>query len=188
MIRSSPTVPFGRFDASWPAASRTGLLAEPVATALGQWGDAGLAESVLVVDTDPELADTAAFSAAYDVPLDVSANCVVIAAKRGGAVTHAACVALASTRVDVNSAVRKHLGARKASFAPMDTAVAETGMEYGGITPVGLPEGWPLLVDEAVASAPYVLIGSGKRRSKLILPGALLARLPNAEVVAGLAC
>ncbi|WP_367137273.1 MULTISPECIES: YbaK/EbsC family protein [Streptomyces] len=187
MIHSSPTVPFGRFDASWPAASRPDLLAEPVATALGQWGGTGLAESVLVVDTDPEVADTAAFSAAYDVPLDVSANCVVIAAKRGGVVTHAACVALATTRVDVNSAVRKHFGARKASFAPMDTAVAETGMEYGGITPVGLPEGWPLLVDEAVAAAPFVLIGSGKRRSKLILPGALLARLPNAEVVAGLA-
>ncbi|WP_424893565.1 YbaK/EbsC family protein [Streptomyces sp. XH2] len=188
MISSSPTVPFGRFDASWPAASRPDLVADPVAAALGKWDDdAGPVESVLVVDTDPEVADTAAFSAAYDVPLDVSANCVVIAAKRGGAVTHAACVALATTRVDVNSAVRKRLGARKASFAPMDTAVAETGMEYGGITPVGLPEGWPLLVDEAVAAAPYVLIGSGKRRSKLILPGALLARLPNAEVVTGLA-
>ncbi len=82
VIRSSPTVPFGRFDASWPAASRPDLLAEPVVTALGQWGDAALAESVLVVDTDPEVADTAAFSAAYDVPLDVSANCVVWTSRR----------------------------------------------------------------------------------------------------------
>ncbi|MEU1820455.1 YbaK/EbsC family protein [Streptomyces roseifaciens] len=186
-MRSSPTAPFGRFDACWPAVSRPDLLAKPVAIALEKCGDAGLVESVLVVDTDPEVADTAAFSEAYDVPLDLSANCVVIAAKRGQAVTHAACVALANTRVDVNSAVRKRLGARKASFAPMDTAVAETGMEYGGITPVGLPEDWPLLVDEAVAAAPYVLVGSGVRRSKLILPGALLARLPHAEVAAGLA-
>ncbi|MFI1968319.1 YbaK/EbsC family protein [Streptomyces cinnamoneus] len=187
MIRSPQAAPFGRFDESWPAVNRPELLAEPVAAALGQWVGAGPVESVLVVDTDPEVADTAAFSAAYDVPLDVSANCVVIAAKRGQEVTYAACVALATTRVDVNSAVRKRLGARKASFAPMDTAVAETGMEYGGITPVGLPKDWPLLVDEAVASAPYVLVGSGRRRSKLILPGAFLGQLPNAEVAAGLA-
>ncbi|MDT7653194.1 MAG: hypothetical protein QOI36_4600, partial [Pseudonocardiales bacterium] len=70
--------------------------------------------------------------------------------------------------------------------APMDDAVAITGMEYGGITPVGLPEGWPLLVDAAVAAAPAVVIGSGVRHSKLALPGALAARLPGAEVVDGL--
>ncbi|MEV4433080.1 YbaK/EbsC family protein [Streptomyces sp. NPDC049585] len=186
-MRPSPTTPFGRFEKAWPATDRTDLLAAPVAAALRQWDDAATPDSVLVVDTDPEVADTADFSAAYDVPLDVSANCVVIAARRGQDVTYAACVALATTRVDVNSVVRKRLGARKASFAPMDAAVAHTGMEYGGITPVGLPQGWPLLVDAAVAAAPYVLIGSGLRRSKLILPGALLARLPHAEVVTALA-
>ncbi|GHF71163.1 hypothetical protein GCM10010218_60630 [Streptomyces mashuensis] len=167
--------------------SRPELLAGPVAAALGRWGGTGPGGSVLVVDTDPAVADTAAFSDTYGVPLDVSANCVVVAARRGEKVTYAACVALATTRVDVNSVVRKRLGARKASFAPMETAVAETGMEYGGITPVGLPDGWPLLLDEAVVATPSVLIGSGLRRSKLILPGAALAGLPNAEVVTGLA-
>ena len=94
---------------------------------------------------------------------------------------------LATTRADVNGLVRKRLNARKASFAPMDDAVALTGMEYGGITPIGLPEDWPLLVDAAVAAAPAVVIGSGVRHSKLALPGALAARLPGAEVVEGLA-
>ncbi|WKK27050.1 YbaK/EbsC family protein [Streptomyces olivoreticuli] len=188
MIQPSSTAPpFGRFEEAWPAATRPGLLPEPVAAALEQWRGSASLDSVLVVDTDPEVADTAAFCAAYDVPLDASANCVVIAAKRGQDVTYAACVALATTRVDVNKAVRKHLGARKASFAPMDIAVTETGMEYGGISPVGLPQGWPLLIDEAVAAAPHVLVGSGRRRGKLILPGGLLSQLPNAEVVAGLA-
>jgi prolyl-tRNA editing enzyme YbaK/EbsC (Cys-tRNA(Pro) deacylase) len=93
---------------------------------------------------------------------------------------------LASTRADVNGLVRRRLAARKASFAPMDDAVALTGMEYGGITPVGLPEDWPVLVDTAVAAAPAVVIGSGVRHSKLAIPGELAARLPGAEVTEGL--
>lgn len=158
-----------------------------MADALENWDDREAARSVLYVDTDPEKADTAVFCETYDVPPEVSANCVVVAAKRGGETTLAACLALAHTRVDVNKAVRRHLEARKASFAPVDTAVAQSGMEYGGITPVGLPAGWPLLVDAAVAAAPYVLVGSGRRRGKLIVPGRVLAGLPGAEVLAELA-
>ena len=94
---------------------------------------------------------------------------------------------LASTRADVNGVVRRRIDARKASFAPMDDAVALTGMDYGGITPIGLPAEWPVLVDAAVAAAPAVVIGSGIRGSKLALPGELAARLPGAEVIEGLA-
>jgi prolyl-tRNA editing enzyme YbaK/EbsC (Cys-tRNA(Pro) deacylase) len=136
---------------------------------------------------DPALADTAAFCEAYDVPLDVSANCVVVAAKRGGETRLVACVALATTRVDVNGFVRRHLDARKVSFAPMDLAVAESAMEYGGITPFGLPASWPVLVDAAVVAVPHVVVGSGIRGSKLVVPGPALAALPTAEVLAGLA-
>jgi prolyl-tRNA editing enzyme YbaK/EbsC (Cys-tRNA(Pro) deacylase) len=82
--------------------------------------------------------------------------------------------------------VRNRLGARKASFAPVDDALAATGMEYGGITPIGLPPSWPLLIDSAVVQQPYVIIGSGIRGSKLLVPGPLLARLPAAEVIEGL--
>lgn len=178
--------PFGDFATVRRAVDVQEQLVGPVADALKSW-EARAAESVLYVDTDPDKADTAVFSAAYDVPLDVSANCVVVAAKRGGTTTLAACLALAGTRVDVNTAVRKHLDARKASFAPMDTAVAESGMEYGGITPVGLPAAWPLLIDAAVAEAPFVLVGSGRRRGKLILPGWAVAALPGAQLLPGLA-
>jgi len=95
-------------------------------------------------------------------------------------------VILATTRADVNNVARRELDVRKASFAPMDIAVAESGMEYGGITPLGLP-GWPVLVDAAVADTPYVVIGSGVRHSKLVLPAKLLASLPGARVIDGLA-
>ena len=169
-----------------PALARPDLLATPVAAALKALDPADAA-LVGVAEIDPSLADTAAFCAAYGSPVDGSANCVVVAGRRGETVRYAACLVLATTRADVNGLVRRRLDARKASFAPMDDAVALTGMEYGGITPLGLPDGWPLLVDAAVAAAPAVVVGSGLRASKLALPGALVARLPGAEVVEGLA-
>ena len=135
-----------------PALSHPELLAKPVAVALAEW-DAGHAGQVEVAEIDPELADTAAFCEQYDIPLEKSANCVVIAAKRRGDTTFAACLVTAVTRADVNGAVRQRLGARKASFAPVADALAATGMEYGGITPIGLPASWPILIDSAVDPA-----------------------------------
>jgi prolyl-tRNA editing enzyme YbaK/EbsC (Cys-tRNA(Pro) deacylase) len=168
-----------------PALDRPDLLADPVALALKTL-DPAEAALVGVAEIDPGLADTAEFCAAYSAPLDGSANCVVVAGRRGELTRYAACLVLATTRADVNGLVRKRIDARKASFAPMDDAVALTGMEYGGITPVGLPEDWPVLVDAAVAAAPAIVIGSGVRHSKLALPGHLAARLPGAEVLEGL--
>lgn len=170
----------------FPAAERPDLLAPPVAAAIAAWRGPVPLEELSVIEIDPRLADTAAFCQRYGFSLDESANCVVVAARRGGETRLAACVVLASTRADVNGLVRRHLGARRASFAPMEVAVAATGMEYGGITPVGLPPEWPLLVDAAVAKAPRVVVGSGVRRSKLLLPGLAVASLPGAEVLDGL--
>ncbi|GAA1082523.1 YbaK/EbsC family protein [Nocardiopsis composta] len=172
--------------AAVPAAERTDLLAAPVAAGLEDWKAVAAERPPLVAEVDPELSDTAAASEAYGFPMEAGANCIVVTGKRGGEVRTAACVVLATTRLDVNGAVRRRLDVRKASFARQDDAVAATGMEYGGITPVGLPEGWPLLVDAAVAACPLVVVGSGVRRSKLIVPGAALAGLPGAETVDGL--
>jgi prolyl-tRNA editing enzyme YbaK/EbsC (Cys-tRNA(Pro) deacylase) len=168
-----------------PARSRPDLLAAPVVDGLAAWADAP--DDVLVAPIDPDLADTTAFCEAYQVRLDVSANCVVVVGKRGGEARYAACMVLATTRADVNNVVRRHLDVRKASFAPMDDAVALTGMEYGGITPIGLPPDWPILVDARVTGTPYVVIGSGARHSKIVLPGPALATLPGVVVLDGLA-
>jgi prolyl-tRNA editing enzyme YbaK/EbsC (Cys-tRNA(Pro) deacylase) len=170
-----------------PARSRPDLLATPVLAALEKWTGETTVDEILVAPIDPSLADTAAFCAAYEVGLDVSANCVVVSGKREGAVRYAACVVLATTRADVNNVVRRHLDVRKASFASMAEAVELTGMEYGGITPIGLPPDWPVLVDSRVAATPYVIIGSGVRDSKIALPGRALAELPGAQVVEDLA-
>ena len=163
----------------WSAAQdHPELLGEPVALFLSDWEHAG---SVLVAPIDPALADTAAFCEKYDVPLEASANCVIVAGRRGDNVSYAACMILATDRADVNGVVRRRLDARKASFASMDEAVSLTRMDYGGITPLGLPAEWPVLVDDAVGAVPMAVIGSGIRGSKLVLPGELLGALPSAE-------
>jgi Uncharacterized conserved protein len=179
--------PIGHFDHAVPAPDCLDELPRPVADAVRGWGGGTPAEQIVYVDTNPEWADTATFVEHYGKELlERSANCVVVSGRRGAETTLAACVVLSTTRVDVNGAVRRQLGSRKASFAPMDTATGETGMEYGGITPVGLPGDWPVLVDPAVVELPYVLVGSGRRRGKLLLPGKAFAELPNAVVLEGL--
>ena len=169
-----------------PAAARPDLLADPVRAALAALPDDDAARCG-VAGIDPELADTAAFCEAYRSPLGLSANCVVVSGSRSGERRFAACVVLATTRADVNGVVRRRLDVRKASFAPTEEAVELTGMAFGGITPLGLPAAWPVLVDPAVLAAPAVVIGSGLRAGKLVVPGALLGRLPGAEAVEGLA-
>lgn len=167
-----------------PVTDRLGLVADPVRAALES---TPLAPSIEVTEIDPDLADTQALVDATDVLLEESANCILVLGRRGEVERVAAAVVLATTRADVNSTVRKSLDVRKASFMPMDRAVADTGMEFGGITPVGLPAAWPVLVDSRVTDADRVVIGSGLRRSKLRLSGALVAELPGVQVVEGLA-
>ena len=179
-VRSIIVTGPGTLDWTPAAAS---LLADPVAAALAAWART----DVLAAPIDAALADTAAFCKQYGVSMDDSANCVVIAGRRADVTRYAACVVLATTRADVNGVVRKRLDARKASFAPMEDAVALSGMEFGGITPIGLPAGWPVLIDAAVLERETVVIGSGLRRSKIALPAAALAELPGAEVIEGLA-
>jgi prolyl-tRNA editing enzyme YbaK/EbsC (Cys-tRNA(Pro) deacylase) len=169
---------------SLPALDHPELLAPPVAAALAAWPSAA---EVAVVEIDPDLADTAAMSEAYDLPLTTGANCVVIAGSRAGEERVAACVVRADTRADVNNRVRRLLDVRKASFLPMDRAVEESSMEYGGITPLGLPAEWRVLVDPRCLDLEVAIIGAGVRRAKLLVPGRLLGRLPGAEVVPDLA-
>src|SRR3954464_9615681 len=130
-----------------PAQSRADLLVPPLAKALavGAGERASDGDDAMGARNESDLADTAAFCEAYGVQLAESANCVIVAGRRGDVTRYAACVVLATPRADVNGVVRRHLDVRKASFAPMDDAVRLSGMEYGGITPIGLPKDWPVV-------------------------------------------
>lgn len=167
-----------------PVRDRVDLLAQPTAAAVAALSKT---EGVGIAAIDPSLSDTAGFCEHYKIGPELAANCVIVEGKRGEERTLAAVIVLASTRADVNGAVRTALGAKKVSFAQMEKAVAESGMEHGAITPVGLPATWPIFIDGAVVKTPYVIIGSGIRGSKLAVPGSFLATLPNATVIDGLA-
>lgn len=167
-----------------PALERPDLLADPVREALAGMPGASRFE---VAEIDPDLADTAVLVEASGMDMADMANCIVISGRRAGEERVCAALVLGTTRADVNTTVRKRLDVRKCSFMPMDEAVGRTGMEYGGITPVGLPGDWPVLVDARVLDREAVVIGSGLRRSKLRLPGAAAGDLSGAEVVDGLA-
>ena len=139
-----------------------------------------------VVACDPDLADTAAFCEAYGYRLDQSANAIIVVGKATPRL-YVACLALASTRLDVNGLIRTRLGVKKASFASSDETVDITGMQIGGVTPYGLPARLPLWIDAAVMECDHVIVGGGSRDRKLLVPPASLASLAGAEVVEGLA-
>ncbi|MDP3956546.1 MAG: YbaK/EbsC family protein [bacterium] len=166
-----------------PVSEHLDLLGKPVADALLNFPEAG---EIGVAEIDPTISDTAIFCETYHIPIKQAANCVVLEAKREDKSWFAACVILGSTRADVNGLARKALDVRRLSFAPMEKALTATGMEYGAITPLGLPSDWIILIDKAVIDTDIVTMGSGYRKSKLVLPGRLLASLPNVKIVEGL--
>jgi prolyl-tRNA editing enzyme YbaK/EbsC (Cys-tRNA(Pro) deacylase) len=141
---------------------------------------------VEVVDCDPALADTAAFCAAYGYALDDSANAIVVIGKSDPP-RFVLCLALASTRLDVNKAVRSRLGTRKASFAPADATAELTGMTIGGVTPFAVPDQLPIWVDAAVMERARIVVGGGSRRCKVVGPPQMLLELDGVEIVEGLA-
>lgn len=139
-----------------------------------------------VMDCDPDLADTAAFCEAYDVPLEKSANAILVASRKPEG-HNAVCVVLAHTRLDVNGTVRKRLGVRKVSFAPADVTKEITGQEIGGVTIFGLPEGLPVWIDSRVMDCDWVIVGAGSRSAKIKLDPSQLQGVDGYEVVDGLA-
>lgn len=137
---------------------------------------------VVVFAVTDDASDTAAFSARYGFGLEDCANTIVIKFKKDGAEQYAAIVTLGSLRLDINGAVKAHLGARRLSFAKREVAVEHSGMEFGGITAFGVPEDWRILVDAAVMERTQVVMGAGVRAAKLLLPPAVLRSLRNCEV------
>jgi prolyl-tRNA editing enzyme YbaK/EbsC (Cys-tRNA(Pro) deacylase) len=135
-----------------------------------------------VMEIDPALADTAEFCEAYDIPLEHSANAILVASRKPEG-HHAVCLVLATTRLDVNGAVRKKLGVRKVSFAPAELTLDLTGQEIGGVTVFGLPEDLPVWVDSRVADADWVIIGAGSRSAKIRLDPTQFADLTGFEIV-----
>ncbi|MSQ13150.1 MAG: hypothetical protein EXR47_03220 [Dehalococcoidia bacterium] len=138
-----------------------------------------------VVPVDPEYADTAQFCARYGFPLETSGNAIIVTSTRGPK-QFVACVVAATMRLDVNHAVRRLMGASRASFASPEETVELTGMAIGGVTPLGLPPSLPIYVDETIRGLEYVMLGSGTRRSKIKTWPEELAKVPSVTFVQGI--
>lgn len=169
---------FGNLDFE-PINENKDLVSKPTLDAI----EANNLRDILVSKINPELSDTAAFCDEYKVAPEDCVNCVIVEAKRGDKVWYVACMIQATKRADVNGIVRKEVDAKKISFAPMEKAVSMSGMEFGAINPIGLPEDWVILVDSDAAKLEKAIIGSGIRESKLLISGSLLASLPNSRVL-----
>ncbi len=139
-----------------------------------------------LIRIDPEFADTAAFCDRYGYPADHAGNTIIVGSKKEPK-QYAACVVLATTRLDVNHAVRDLMGVSKLSFASAEEMAELTGMKVGGVTVFGLPEGLPLYVDDRVMALDWVILGTGGRNGKIQVSSEVLRRLPNARIVPGLA-
>ena len=169
------------------ALNRPDLISPSVAKLLRNWNGSTSVQKFLVAEIDPSAAGGNDFCARYNIPTQEGANCVIIEAVRGETRTLAACLAPVNFKIDFNGVVRKTLNARRVSLAPLDEVLRETAMEYGSVTPVGLPMDWPILIDERIVSESRIIVGSGLVRAKLSLPGKALMELPGAQVINSLA-
>ncbi len=139
-----------------------------------------------VMPCDPDYADTAAFCERYGVDPGVSANAIVVASRRPPG-RYAVCVALATTKLDVNRKVRDLLEVRKLSFATPEQTIEVTGMMIGGVTPFGLPPELLVFVDSQVLDPQEIVVGGGDRSSKIRLDPAVFRAAPHISVIEGLA-
>lgn len=139
-----------------------------------------------VMECDPDLADTAQFCEAYGVPLEKSANAILVASRKPEG-HQAVCVVLAHTRLDVNGTARKKLGVRKVSFATAELTKELTGQEIGGVTIFGLPDGLPVWLDSSVVDCDWVIVGAGSRSAKIKFDPSQLVGHDGYEVVVDLA-
>jgi len=168
------------------AAERLDLVSPTITNLLKNWQSTVPVNEILVAKIDPSFAGGKELCEQYGVSPDEGAICVIVEAIRGQNRTLAACVALVNYRIDFNGIVRKTLNARRVSLAPIEEVLKETQMEYGSVTPIGLPADWPILIDERVVQAPRIIIGSGLVNAKLSLPSKVLAELNGAKIISGL--
>jgi prolyl-tRNA editing enzyme YbaK/EbsC (Cys-tRNA(Pro) deacylase) len=169
-----------------PAIKRPDLIPSSTFEILQNWSGSTPVEEIWVTPINPEFADSTTFCEQYGVDPMKGANCVVVEAVRGENRTLAACLIPVNCRADLNNVARKTLNVRRVSFAPLEEVIAATGMEYGGITPLGLPQAYSILIDSRITAMDRLIIGGGYRKSKLSVPGQALGELPNAIVIENL--
>ncbi|WP_029759298.1 MULTISPECIES: YbaK/EbsC family protein [Fusobacterium] len=138
-----------------------------------------LENKVKVAEINPDFADGQLLSENYDVPLEIELNCIIVEGKRKDEIIYSAVVVPYGKKLNTGSPMKKLLNVSKISFAPLEYVLNETKMEFGSVTPIGLPTEWYILVDEAVFNQDKVIIGGGYVKSKICVPSDIFKELPN---------
>jgi prolyl-tRNA editing enzyme YbaK/EbsC (Cys-tRNA(Pro) deacylase) len=172
--------------AFFPVIDRPDLVAPTVLSAVKNWRGQTPVTDIKVAEIDPAFCGGEDLCEHYGVDPSAGANCLIVEAKRGADKTYCACLAPVGQKMDLGGTLRRHVGARLVSMAPLDFVLETTGMEHGSVTPVGLPEDWKIFLDASLVSVPRLIVGGGLRKSKLQLPSAALLELLNASALAGL--
>jgi prolyl-tRNA editing enzyme YbaK/EbsC (Cys-tRNA(Pro) deacylase) len=170
-----------------PVIERPDLVPDTVFNTINNWTGTEQKDEFLVAEIDPEFAGGVEVCEKYNIDPKSGANCLVVNGTRGDKKTTAACLVPVGYRYDMNGAVRKALNARQVSVASLEEVMELSHMEYGSITPVGLPSDWFLFIDPKVLETERLVIGGGLKKSKLSIPSKALLSLPNATVLEGLA-
>ncbi|MFA5602803.1 MAG: YbaK/EbsC family protein [Bacilli bacterium] len=144
-------------------------------------------EDILVAEIDQNYAGGLELCERYKVDPKYGANCLIVEAKRSDAKTYAALLVPVGYKYNMSTVVRKQLNARMVSVAPLNFVLENTKMEYGSITPIGIPTDWLIFIDPLVLKQDKIIIGSGLKKSKLMIPSFILLKLPNAIILEGLA-
>lgn len=165
------------------AIQRPDLVSSSITNLLIHWHGSVSIQDILVAEIDPKFANGNSFCEKYEIPISEGANCVVVEAVRGESRILSACVVPVNSRIDFNGKVRKLLNARRVSLAPLEEVLQKTQMEYGSVTPFGLPANWPILIDSRLITLPRLIIGAGLVKAKLSLPGKALAELNGAQII-----
>lgn len=169
-----------------PIAENHEIVSDSVSKLAESWKGLVPVNELLCAEIDPQYAGSKEFCEHYEVDPHDGANCIIIEVTKGSDKNFACCLVPVGYRADLNGIVRKHFNAKRISFAPLEQVIQETGMEYGSITPFGLPSLWPILVDSKIMEKEKIIVGGGKKISKLLLPTKVFQELPSVEIIEGL--
>ena len=143
-------------------------------------------DEILVAEIDPTCADGNTLCETYNLDHKMSIKCLIVESNDDDKEKVRAAILLPIDYKYSSSTVKKILESRDVTFSPLEEIIEATGMEYGSITPIGLPENYHILIDPLVLDNERIIVGGGLKKSKILMPSQTLLEIPNSKIVENL--
>lgn len=151
------------------------------------WDNKDEKEEFMVAEINPDYKDGNMLCEEYNIDKKIGFNCLIVECKRNDIIKYCALIVPIGYKYNMGSVVRKYTNSRVVSVADLNYVLEKTNMEYGSITPIALPKDWMILVDPLIKEQDQIIIGGGLAKSKISLPTKLFLKIPNVEIVEGIA-